>query len=80
MPGFDGTGPMGEGPGTGGGFGLCGAARKQSIGCVGYARRGRCSGRRFGTSGGNSAEVIKLRRQIAELTDKLRSTQKDTDI
>lgn len=23
MPGFDGTGPMGTGPGTGGGFGFC---------------------------------------------------------
>lgn len=27
MPGFDGTGSMGRGPGTGGGFGPCGAGR-----------------------------------------------------
>lgn len=32
MPGFDRTGPMGEGPRTGGGFGKCGgnARRQQS--------------------------------------------------
>ena len=27
MPGFDGTGPAGRGPETGGGFGTCGAGR-----------------------------------------------------
>jgi len=28
MPGFDGTGPMEQGPMTGGGFGYCGAGRR----------------------------------------------------
>ena len=27
MPGMDGTGPLGQGPGTGGGFGRCGRGR-----------------------------------------------------
>lgn len=78
MPGFDGTGPMGEGAGTGGGFGVCGAARKQN-GFV-YARRGRGCGRRFRAeySGGVlSSEVSQLRRQLAELTEKLQSAAKE---
>ncbi len=29
MPGFDGTGPAGRGPGTGGGRGLCSGARRR---------------------------------------------------
>lgn len=40
MPGFDGTGPMGRGPGTGGGFGVCrgsrfypGGSRRGGFGC-----------------------------------------------
>ncbi|MGM0688739.1 MAG: DUF5320 family protein [Bacillota bacterium] len=41
MPGFDGTGPLGVGPGTGGGFGPCGTGR---IGMWGF--RGGC-GRGF---------------------------------
>lgn len=36
MPGFDGTGPLGEGPMTGGGFGYCGTG-----GRPGYGFRGR---------------------------------------
>jgi hypothetical protein len=35
MPGFDGTGPLGEGPMTGGGFGYCGTGYGRGI------RRGR---------------------------------------
>ena len=41
MPGFDGTGPMGEGPLTGRGLGRCGP---------GFARRGRGAGRGYGRS------------------------------
>ena len=35
MPGFDGTGPMGQGPRTGGGFGFCGPGAGPATG--GYA-------------------------------------------
>ena len=45
MPGFDGTGPMGQGPMTGGGFGDCGAGyRARTMGGFG---RGRGAGRGF---------------------------------
>ena len=45
MPGFDGTGPMGQGPMTGGGFGYCGAGyRARTMGGFG---RGRGAGRGF---------------------------------
>ncbi|MBW1992273.1 MAG: DUF5320 domain-containing protein [Deltaproteobacteria bacterium] len=32
MPGFDGTGPWGQGPGTGWGLGPCGAGRRWGYG------------------------------------------------
>jgi hypothetical protein len=53
MPRFDGTGPWGEGPMTGGGFGNCspiGAGYRQSYG-VGFGR-GRGSRRGFGRGRG----------------------------
>ncbi|MGQ9688617.1 MAG: DUF5320 domain-containing protein [Desulfobaccales bacterium] len=40
MPGYDGTGPFGAGPGTGWGMGPCGAGRRRG--------GGRVWGRRFG--------------------------------
>ncbi len=46
MPGFNGTGPAGYGPGTGRGVGPCG-------GGMGYGR-GRGAGRGFGFSAGRS--------------------------
>ena len=48
MPGFDKTGPQGQGPMTGRGLGPCGAGRKFGMGfgrCRGY---GRGLGRYFG--------------------------------
>jgi hypothetical protein len=48
MPGFDGTGPLGEGPMTGGGFGYCGARRGSR-----YALRGRPIYRGFGVGRGS---------------------------
>lgn len=41
MPGFDKTGPQGQGPMTGRGFGPCGGGRKFGLGfgrCRGYGR------------------------------------------
>lgn len=78
MPGFDGTGPMGEGPGTGGGFGICGAARNPGLG-GGFAGYGRGPGRRarrrvYGVDA-VSSEVADLRRQVDELKSRLDSEQ-----
>ena len=47
MPGFDGTGPLGQGPMTGGGFGYCGTNRRP-----GYALGGRGFFGRFGAGRG----------------------------
>ena len=47
MPGFDGSGPIGEGPMTGGGFGYCGSDRRPR-----YALRGRPVYGRFGAGRG----------------------------
>jgi len=47
MPGFDGTGPWGMGPGTGWGLGPCGAGRAWRRG-VGFGRGWFGRGRGFG--------------------------------
>ncbi|MCK4390511.1 MAG: DUF5320 domain-containing protein [Desulfobacterales bacterium] len=55
MPGFDGTGPVGQGPMTGGGFGYCGSSRRPGYGLGGrgfYGRFGPGRGLRFGRAGG----------------------------
>jgi hypothetical protein len=41
MPGFDGTGPMGQGPMTGGGRGFC-AIPSRDYGPYGYGMRATC--------------------------------------
>ena len=38
MPGFDGTGPLGQGAMTGGGFGYCGSGRRPGYGLGGRGR------------------------------------------
>jgi hypothetical protein len=52
MPGFDRTGPMGQGPRTGGGFGYCGsgagAISSGGFRCIGGFGRGRCNWRAYG--------------------------------
>jgi hypothetical protein len=50
MPGFDGTGPGGYGPGTGWGMGPCGRgmAFRRGFGCGGGRGRGRGFGMGFG--------------------------------
>lgn len=40
MPGYDGTGPMGAGPGTGWGRGPCGAGRRRGFSRFGRGVRG----------------------------------------
>lgn len=47
MPGFDGTGPLGQGPRTGGGFGRCNSEDFQPTGrAMGRGFRGGCRGGR----------------------------------
>jgi hypothetical protein len=60
MPGFDRTGPMGMGPRTGGGFGLCRPGRTRTaipedLRSEGYAPRG--AGRGFAPWGGGRGRV-----------------------
>jgi hypothetical protein len=50
MPGFDGTGPLGQGAMTGGGFGYCGSGRRPGYGLGG---RGPGRGRRLGRGMGS---------------------------
>ncbi|PIE31280.1 hypothetical protein CSA56_18850 [candidate division KSB3 bacterium] len=60
MPGFDRTGPMGHGPGTGGGFGYCSPSADENVrgtASYGVGRGGiPCGGGRgFAFGGGRSA-------------------------
>lgn len=60
MPGFDRTGPMGMGPMTGGGFGLCRQGRaRTAAGRMGYAQAYalRGAGRGFAPWGGGRGRV-----------------------
>jgi len=53
MPGFDGTGPLGQGAMTGGGFGYCGSSRRPGYGLGGFGPgRGRRLGRGMGPAYG----------------------------
>ena len=52
MSGFDGTGPVGGGPGTGRGLGVCGAARPMAYGLRGRGYYGRGMGLGAGRSSG----------------------------
>jgi hypothetical protein len=53
MPGFDRTGPQGQGPMTGGGFGYCGAGRRRGdLSALGGRDRRPGGGRGFGPGRG----------------------------
>lgn len=52
MPGFDGTGPRGQGPMTGGGFGNCAGGGAGYVGPRGGFGRGQRCGRGFGPGRG----------------------------
>lgn len=82
MPGFDGTGPLGQGPRTGGGFGRCGSAgpagpaggalRGMGRGCGRGFRGGMGGGRAMGRGSGwggaaaNSRAVLEQRLSALE--------------
>jgi len=80
MPGYDGTGPMGQGPMTGRGLGRCGAGfagqqRTLRLGC-GWGGRGRGRGlfglgRRFTDEVSTDQRCAELENRIADLQDQL---------
>jgi hypothetical protein len=80
MPGFDGTGPLGGGPVTGGGFGRCGG-NAQRMSCrgagLGWSRRGRRFGQGGGFSGRARMAVIENRGLSADEEGSLLQSQKD---
>jgi hypothetical protein len=93
MPGMDRTGPMGEGPRTGGGFGLCGSgADPQRAGTGrgagrGGRPRGGGRGRCFGGGRGRFArdvatptpdtDVEQLQQEIRTLSDELAALRRE---
>lgn len=77
MPGLDGTGPRGEGTATGGGFGVCGAAREyRGFGCG--RGRGRFMHHRF-SDGDLADEVRALRQEVNDLTAKIAPDERFED-
>lgn len=80
MPGYDGTGPMGQGPMTGRGLGRCGAgnagqARPLRLGC-GWGGRGRGRGF-FGFFGRRFTDEVSTEQQCAELENRLADLQQE---
>ena len=82
MPRLNGTGPEGEGPLTGRGFGDCEGTRANNSNCWGMGRGGRrCrrvgtvsnqgSGRGIWRVGSPNDEVQELKQRISELESKL---------
>ncbi|MFW6324803.1 MAG: DUF5320 family protein [Desulfovibrionales bacterium] len=76
MPGYDRTGPRGEGPMTGGGFGQCGTGRNAAGGSRGFGRgffcRGR--GRGFGLGYGRGAGPRQVEEPVNERSGWIQST------
>lgn len=86
MPGFDGTGPAGRGPGTGGGFGTCGAGRLglrnvRGSRWFGYGRganqnySGNMARRSYGMPGPED-EKAQLKMQVEHLKAELAETER----
>ncbi len=77
MPGYDGTGPAGQGTMTGRGLGRCaagnaGQARPLRLGCGWGGRgRGRGFGRRFAYDASADQRCAELENRIADLQDQL---------
>ncbi|HBM15545.1 MAG TPA: hypothetical protein DD381_04260 [Lentisphaeria bacterium] len=73
MPGRDGTGPMGRGAMTGGGFGYCQLQGKNNSNIVRYGRgtfAGRCIGRGLGTGRGFKKRYFDNTSYLENLKDK----------
>lgn len=62
MPQYNGTGPMGQGPGTGRGAGPCGRGIRNGMGYFG----GRCFGFRQFISSKNNIEALENEEKILE--------------
>ncbi|MBS4534031.1 DUF5320 domain-containing protein [Clostridium sp. D2Q-14] len=70
MPGRNGTGPSGEGPMTGRGFGVCGAGS--------FSRRPRLGlGRRFGRYNSIEDEKAILETRLKEINQVLKNSQNE---
>ncbi len=91
MPGFDGTGPMGRGPMTGGGFGYCATSAAPAGNNVlrGAGRggrpwgggRGRCfgGGRGGGRRGLAEQETATLGAQMTDINSRLAALEKKAE-
>jgi len=92
MPGFDGTGPFGQGPGTGGGRGLCSISTDPNLRGRGAGRgnipwgggRGRVFGggrgrNRFSGASWQNEELTVLQNLAAELEQRLAAVKKRMD-
>ncbi|HOX41281.1 MAG TPA: DUF5320 domain-containing protein, partial [bacterium] len=69
MPGFDQTGPRGQGPMTGRGLGPCGGMRR-GFGCAGFGR-----GFGFGRFAGRA--YLSQQEELAELEDEAATMEAD---
>ena len=76
MPGFDGTGPAGRGPGTGGGFGTCGAGRVGLRKLRGSRWYGGSMARRAYGMPGPEDEMAQLKTQKEQLKAELAETER----
>ena len=74
MPGFDGTGPMGQGPMSGGGFGYCATGGTAGVSFRGGFGRGRGFGRGgcrgFGRYGAQQAPYAGMPQAVAPVDQK----------
>ncbi len=78
MPGYDRTGPRGEGPMTGGGFGKCASGKTDSDRLLGQGRGGapRGGGRGRGFRNAGSTFNQALSKNSGSLENKVNSLQK----
>ena len=74
MPRFDGTGPAGQGPMTGGGRGNCSAGRG-----TGFGRGMRCGGRGMGRGAGFCRRNTDDRQSLAERRQTLEAELREID-
>jgi hypothetical protein len=82
MPGFNKTGPLGEGPGTGGGLGPCGGGqRRQRFGAACGNGRRYAAGRTSQTPAGDERtlladKAVVLERSLADVRKRLDALNK----
>jgi hypothetical protein len=80
MPGFDGTGPSGEGPMTGGGFGYCRPGRRSAYGPGSASFGGRFGARRGFSGFGRGLGRIYFNRMPAYINRQSRTSAANTEL